>query len=154
MLLLSIALNNKRGVIRLADTSTRLRHVISGINNSQKHFNWSLSNRLHWDCRQSLDDGSPMCIVSAPEPCITHAIIIVLSLEVLPPLNTRLLIIFSHRRRPPDRLFRSSTPGCFPSSPRSHFDDLSSWAQALRRDSCVSACCRTYAHSLDAVLFW
>ncbi|KAF9523214.1 hypothetical protein CPB83DRAFT_863200 [Crepidotus variabilis] len=58
----SLSLNSTRAVLRMGDHSTRLSRVLFSVNSSPRHFNWILSHRLHWDCRKSLDDGSPMCI--------------------------------------------------------------------------------------------
>ena len=34
---------------------------------NQRHWDWSFADvNLRWDCRATLDDGSPMCIVSPP----------------------------------------------------------------------------------------
>ncbi|KAH9483328.1 hypothetical protein JR316_0005434 [Psilocybe cubensis] len=58
----AIALNNKRAVLRMGDTSTRLSNVLYSVHKSPKHFNWILAHQLHWDCREVLRDGSPLCI--------------------------------------------------------------------------------------------
>jgi len=69
----AFALNNKRAVLRMGDTATRLANALYSVNSSPRHFNWILGNRLHWDCRESLDDGSPMCICYLPPPSTSRA---------------------------------------------------------------------------------
>ncbi|KAF9560032.1 hypothetical protein CPC08DRAFT_806363 [Agrocybe pediades] len=62
----AFAVNNKRAVIRMGDTTTRLSSALYSVNSSPRHFNWILGNRLHWDCRQVLEDGSPRCVCYLP----------------------------------------------------------------------------------------
>ncbi|PPQ78495.1 hypothetical protein CVT25_011836 [Psilocybe cyanescens] len=64
--IIRISLNNKRAVLRMGDTATRLTNVLYSVNSSPKHFNWILAHRLHWDCREILEDGSPLCICYLP----------------------------------------------------------------------------------------
>ncbi|KAJ3498759.1 hypothetical protein NLJ89_g10177 [Agrocybe chaxingu] len=64
----AFALNNKRAVLRIGDLTTRLSNALYSVNSSPRHFNWILENRLHWDCRSSLPDGSPLCICYLPSP--------------------------------------------------------------------------------------
>ncbi|PPQ76664.1 hypothetical protein CVT26_013957 [Gymnopilus dilepis] len=63
----AFALNGKRAVISLGDTSTRLSQALYSVNSHPRHFNWILGNRFHWDCREQREDGSPICIVR-PSP--------------------------------------------------------------------------------------
>ncbi|KAF8166824.1 hypothetical protein BJ912DRAFT_1002044 [Pholiota molesta] len=113
----AFSLNQKRAVIRLADTATRLSNVIYSINSSPKHFNWVLGTRLHWDCRKSLDDGSPLCICSLPgQPQqngtiaqdIQIASFVPPPIDASPPLPEATLTIFPHAQKFMDEIVVSA----------------------------------------------
>ncbi|RDB18832.1 hypothetical protein Hypma_014522 [Hypsizygus marmoreus] len=62
-----ISLHQKRAVLTVGDTTTRVGNVLSSIDSSLRHWRWSFHNIiLRWDCRTHLDDGSPMCICYTP----------------------------------------------------------------------------------------
>ncbi|KAF8148847.1 hypothetical protein B0H34DRAFT_668086, partial [Crassisporium funariophilum] len=69
----SLSLNQKRAILSMGNTTTRLSRVLHSINSSPKHFNWVLEHRLRWDCRTSLDDGSPLCICYLPSPSASRS---------------------------------------------------------------------------------
>ncbi|KAF9478454.1 hypothetical protein BDN70DRAFT_879975 [Pholiota conissans] len=113
----AFSLNQKRAVIRLADTATRLSSVINNINSSPKHFNWVLGTRLHWDCRTSLDDGSPLCICSLPgkpqrngtrAQDIQIASFVPPPIDASPPLPEATLTIFPHGHEHMDEILVSA----------------------------------------------
>ncbi|KIM42564.1 hypothetical protein M413DRAFT_444279 [Hebeloma cylindrosporum] len=62
----SFALNHKRAVLSMGDTVTRLSNALFSVNSTPKHFNWILGHRLHWDCREMLGNGSPLCVCYLP----------------------------------------------------------------------------------------
>ncbi|KAF8958193.1 hypothetical protein BDZ97DRAFT_1782989 [Flammula alnicola] len=116
----AFALNNKRAVIRLGDTATRLSNAVFSVNSSPKHFNWILGIRLHWDCRTSLDDGSPMCICYLPSPSsqrgqssrpqetIQIASFVPPPLDASPPLPEATLTIFPYGHKLIDEIVVSA----------------------------------------------
>jgi len=69
----ALALNNKRAVLSMGDFSTRLANALYSVNSNPRHFNWTLGNRLHWDCREILENGSPMCVCYLPPPSTSRA---------------------------------------------------------------------------------
>ncbi|KAJ7034675.1 hypothetical protein C8F04DRAFT_558867 [Mycena alexandri] len=66
-----LSLNHRRAIITIGDITTRLSNVLFNINASPRHWTWRWDEiGLRWDCRSTLEDGSPMCIVAAvSSPC-------------------------------------------------------------------------------------
>ncbi|KAF8874879.1 hypothetical protein CPB84DRAFT_1890733 [Gymnopilus junonius] len=93
----SFALNNKRAVLTMGDTSTRLANALFSVNSNPRHFNWMLGNRLHWDCRETTENGSPMCIVSTDS--IQLATFVPPPPDRSPPLPDATLTIFPYGHR-------------------------------------------------------
>ncbi|KAJ7475156.1 hypothetical protein B0H11DRAFT_1727980 [Mycena galericulata] len=60
-----LSLNHRRAIITIGDITTRLSNVLFNINASPRHWTWRWDEiGLRWDCRSTLEDGSPMCIAS------------------------------------------------------------------------------------------
>ncbi|KAK7458666.1 hypothetical protein VKT23_009665 [Stygiomarasmius scandens] len=58
-----LSLNQARGIVTMGNITARLSNCLHSIDQSQRHWVWRLGNvALRWDCRTTLDDGSPMCI--------------------------------------------------------------------------------------------
>ncbi|KIY64629.1 hypothetical protein CYLTODRAFT_380599 [Cylindrobasidium torrendii FP15055 ss-10] len=58
-----IAMNNKRAVLMMGNLSLRLPKVFTPADRSNRHWVWKvLGIRLRWDCRQTLEDGTILCI--------------------------------------------------------------------------------------------
>nr|GAT50062.1 predicted protein [Mycena chlorophos] len=77
-----LSLNHRRAIVSLGDVTTRLVNVLYSINSSPRHWTWRWDDiGLRWDCRNTLEDGSPMCI------CYTLASTTQLATFVPPPFD-------------------------------------------------------------------
>ncbi|KAF7290666.1 hypothetical protein MIND_01306900 [Mycena indigotica] len=77
-----LSLNHRRAIVTIGDVTTRLVNVLYSINSSSRHWSWRWDEiGLRWDCRTTLEDGSPMCI------CYTLASTTQLATFVPPPLD-------------------------------------------------------------------
>jgi len=58
-----LSINQKRAFATVGGRTKRLASVLWSIHGSSRHLDWSISDiNLRWDCRLTLDDGSPMCV--------------------------------------------------------------------------------------------
>ncbi|KAH9848747.1 hypothetical protein C2E23DRAFT_937425 [Lenzites betulinus] len=56
---------HSRGILRMNNRATRMATVLKKDGHSPRKFRWQYANIvILWDCRTTLDDGSPMCICS------------------------------------------------------------------------------------------
>jgi len=76
-----LGIAHPRATVTIGSYSTRLKNILSNDTSSQRQFRWRYGHiDLLWDCRTTLDDGSPMCICS---DAASHQ----LALFVPPPLD-------------------------------------------------------------------
>ncbi|OBZ65562.1 hypothetical protein A0H81_14432 [Grifola frondosa] len=60
-----LALLHARAIVKIGNQSMRLANVLQKDGHSTRKFRWLHGSiDLRWDCRTTLDDGSPMCICS------------------------------------------------------------------------------------------
>ncbi|OSD05067.1 hypothetical protein PYCCODRAFT_1406436 [Trametes coccinea BRFM310] len=60
-----LAVMQSRAIVKLGDHSTRMSNVLKKDGYSPRKFLWQCGDvEIRWDCRTTLDDGSPMCICS------------------------------------------------------------------------------------------
>ncbi|EIW54767.1 uncharacterized protein TRAVEDRAFT_131463, partial [Trametes versicolor FP-101664 SS1] len=56
---------HSRATLKLNNSATRMSTVLKKSGHSPRKFTWDCAGvALRWDCRTTLDDGSPMCICS------------------------------------------------------------------------------------------
>ncbi|KAI0659923.1 hypothetical protein C8Q70DRAFT_982634 [Cubamyces menziesii] len=60
-----LAVMHSRAFLKMGEHSTRMSSVLKKEGHSPRKFFWEYGDvQLHWDCRTTLDDGSPLCICS------------------------------------------------------------------------------------------
>ncbi|KAJ7262756.1 hypothetical protein B0H12DRAFT_1012565, partial [Mycena haematopus] len=90
-----LSLNHRRAIITIGDITTRLTNVLFNINGSPRHWTWRWDEiGLRWDCRKTLDDGSPLCICYTLQSPIQLATFVPPPLDAPPPLPEAVLTIF------------------------------------------------------------
>jgi len=89
------SLNRKRAIVTMGDTTANLQRVLIGVGGSARHWIWSFRGLdLLWDCRTTLDDGSPMCICSNTDASATQLALFVAPPPDASPLPAAVLTIF------------------------------------------------------------
>ncbi|KAJ7902740.1 hypothetical protein B0H14DRAFT_2667475 [Mycena olivaceomarginata] len=90
-----LSLNHRRAIITIGDITTRLSNVLFTINSSPRHWTWRWDEiGLRWDCRTTLEDGSPMCICYTLQSPIQLASFVPPPLDAPPPFPEAVLTIF------------------------------------------------------------
>ncbi|KAJ8462055.1 hypothetical protein ONZ45_g5210 [Pleurotus djamor] len=91
-----MSLSQRRATVSIGDIMTGLSKVLQTINSSPRHWSWNFGDvRLRWDCRNVLDDGSPMCICYARDDVSTQlASFVPPPLNASPPLPAATLTVF------------------------------------------------------------
>ncbi|KAJ7280313.1 hypothetical protein C8J57DRAFT_1302248 [Mycena rebaudengoi] len=90
-----LSLNHHRAILTIGDITTRLSNVLSSINNSPNHWTWRWDEiGLRWDCRSTLEDGSPMCICYTISTTTQLATFVPPPLDAPPPLPEPVLTVF------------------------------------------------------------
>ncbi|KAJ6617969.1 hypothetical protein B0H10DRAFT_1796288 [Mycena sp. CBHHK59/15] len=90
-----LSLNHRRAFLTIGDITTNLSNVLSSINSSRKHWNWRWDEiGLRWDCRTTLEDGSPMCICYTIASTVQLATFVPPPLDAPPPLPEAVLTVF------------------------------------------------------------
>ncbi|KAJ7485228.1 hypothetical protein B0H11DRAFT_1154475 [Mycena galericulata] len=90
-----LSLNHRRAIITIGDITTRLSNVLFNINASPRHWTWRWDEiGLRWDCRSTLEDGSPMCICYTISSTVQLASFVPPPLDAPPPLPEAVLTIF------------------------------------------------------------
>ncbi|KAF8069330.1 hypothetical protein FPV67DRAFT_1625514 [Lyophyllum atratum] len=90
-----LSLNHKRAILTMGDTTTRLKNVLSTVDGSPRHWKWIFdTTQLRWDCRNNLDDGSPVCICYSHPTDHQLASFVPPSPEASPPLPLATLTVF------------------------------------------------------------
>ncbi|KAJ7471859.1 hypothetical protein FB451DRAFT_309611 [Mycena latifolia] len=90
-----LSLNHRRAIITIGDITTRLSNVLFNINSSHRHWTWRWDEiGLRWDCRTTLEDGSPMCICYTLASTVQLASFVPPPLDAPPPLPEAVLTIF------------------------------------------------------------
>ncbi|KAJ7904994.1 hypothetical protein B0H13DRAFT_2024249 [Mycena leptocephala] len=89
-----LSLNHRRAIITIGDITTRLSNVLFNVN-SPRHWTWRWDEiGLRWDCRTTLEDGSPMCICYTLQSPKQLASFVPPPLDAPPPLPEAVLTIF------------------------------------------------------------
>ncbi|EJF56874.1 hypothetical protein DICSQDRAFT_70569 [Dichomitus squalens LYAD-421 SS1] len=58
-----LAVMHSRAILKMGNHSTRMSNVLKKDGHSSRKFVWVYGDvELRWDCRTTLEDGSPMCI--------------------------------------------------------------------------------------------
>ncbi|KAJ7119511.1 hypothetical protein C8R44DRAFT_788266 [Mycena epipterygia] len=90
-----LSLNHRRAIITIGDITTRLSNVLFNINSSHRHWTWRWDEiGLRWDCRSTLEDGSPMCICYTISSTVQLATFVPPPLDAPPPLPEAVLTVF------------------------------------------------------------
>ncbi|KAF7305498.1 hypothetical protein HMN09_00802600 [Mycena chlorophos] len=90
-----LSLNHRRAIVSLGDVTTRLVNVLYSINSSPRHWTWRWDDiGLRWDCRNTLEDGSPMCICYTLASTTQLATFVPPPFDAPPPLPEAVLTIF------------------------------------------------------------
>ncbi|KAJ6482104.1 hypothetical protein C8R47DRAFT_583881 [Mycena vitilis] len=90
-----LSLNHRRAIITIGDITTRLSNVLFSINSSLRHWTWRWDEvGLRWDCRTTLEDGSPMCICYTLASPVQLASFVPPPLDAPPPLPEAVLTVF------------------------------------------------------------
>ncbi|CDO71062.1 hypothetical protein BN946_scf184844.g66 [Trametes cinnabarina] len=96
-----LAVMHSRAIVKLGNHSTRMSNILKKDGYSpvlpKRKFLWQHGDvELRWDCRTTLDDGSPMCIVSTCSDNRSHQIasFVPPPLDASPPLPAATLTIF------------------------------------------------------------
>ncbi|KAF4564916.1 hypothetical protein EYR40_011091 [Pleurotus pulmonarius] len=91
-----MSLSQMRAIVTIGDITTRLSRILSSVNGSLRHWTWNCGNvHLRWDCRNVLDDGSPMCICYAHDSVSTQlASFVPPPINASPPLPAATLTVF------------------------------------------------------------
>ncbi|THV06024.1 hypothetical protein K435DRAFT_42100 [Dendrothele bispora CBS 962.96] len=91
-----LSLNQTRGLVTMGNVTTRLSDCLLYIDQSQRHWMWTLGNvTFRWDCRTTLDDGSPMCICyGSDRSAIQLATFVPPPSLAAPPLPTAVFTVF------------------------------------------------------------
>ncbi|KAJ7764742.1 hypothetical protein B0H16DRAFT_1525599 [Mycena metata] len=90
-----LSLNHRRAIITIGDITTRLSNVLFNINASPRHWTWRWDEiGLRWDCRSTLEDGSPMCICYTSASPVQLASFVPPPLDAPPPLPEAVLTVF------------------------------------------------------------
>ncbi|TDL25440.1 hypothetical protein BD410DRAFT_766063 [Rickenella mellea] len=83
------------GLINFENTSLRIDDVLFKGREESRRWRWHFGNvRLLWDCRTTLDDGSPHCVCYEMESVAQVATLVPPPLDAVPPLPTPTLTIF------------------------------------------------------------
>ncbi|GBE83926.1 hypothetical protein BKA93DRAFT_827219 [Sparassis latifolia] len=99
---------HNRGTVTIGSYSTRLKNVLLDDPRSTRKFKWKLETvELHWDCRTTLDDGSPMCICS-DSSSQQLASFVPPPLDASPPLPDATLTVFPDGHRHFDHILLSA----------------------------------------------
>ncbi|OCH85482.1 hypothetical protein OBBRIDRAFT_798125 [Obba rivulosa] len=89
-----LAIMHKRATVTIGNHSTRLANVLTADARSPRRFRWRHRGvELRWDCRTTLDDGSPMCICSDASSS-QLASFVPPPLDASPPLPAATLTVF------------------------------------------------------------
>ncbi|KAI8974837.1 hypothetical protein BD414DRAFT_423851 [Trametes punicea] len=89
-----LAIMHSRAIVRIGNHSTRMSNILKKDGYSPRKFLWQYGDiELRWDCRTTLDDGSPMCICSDNR---SHQIasFVPPPLDASPPLPAATLTVF------------------------------------------------------------
>ncbi|KAJ7074703.1 hypothetical protein C8F01DRAFT_33602 [Mycena amicta] len=90
-----LSLNHRRAIVTIGDVTTRLVNVLYSINSSSRHWSWRWDDiGLRWDCRTTLEDGSPMCICYTLASTTQLASFVPPPFDAPPPLPEAVLTIF------------------------------------------------------------
>ncbi|KAI0948039.1 hypothetical protein AcW1_009649 [Taiwanofungus camphoratus] len=103
-----LGIMHNRATVKIGNYSTRLPNILSSNPRSPRQFKWRYENiDLRWDCRTTLDDGSPMCICSDPSSR-QLASLIPPPVDASPPLPEATLTVFPDGHRVFDQILLSA----------------------------------------------
>ncbi|KAM5543554.1 hypothetical protein V8D89_002805 [Ganoderma adspersum] len=89
-----LAVMHSRAVLKMGNHSTRMSNVLKKDGHSSRKFLWTYGDvELRWDCRTTLEDGSPMCICT-DRGSHQVASFVPPPLESSPPLPAATLTVF------------------------------------------------------------
>ncbi|KZP14149.1 hypothetical protein FIBSPDRAFT_868524 [Athelia psychrophila] len=90
-----ISMNEKKAFVTMGRKTKRLTNALWSIHGSKRHWDWSFSDtNLRWDCRSTLDDGSPLCVCYDAPTSHQVAIFIPPPLDASPPIPAAALTVF------------------------------------------------------------
>ncbi|KAI1784170.1 hypothetical protein LXA43DRAFT_976810 [Ganoderma leucocontextum] len=89
-----VAVMHSRAIMKMGNHSTRMSNVLKKDGHSSRKFLWTYGHvELRWDCRTTLEDGSPMCICT-DRGSQQVASFVPPPLEASPPLPAATLTVF------------------------------------------------------------
>jgi len=91
-----LSINQKRAFVTLGDVTRRLADVMWSVHgSSERYWDWFISDvKLQWDCRTTLDDGSPICVCYHAPSSDQVATFVPPPLDVTPPGPAAVLTVF------------------------------------------------------------
>jgi len=103
-----LGVKHRRAIVTIGTHATRMTNVLQTDRRHPKLFRWKYEAiDLRWDCRNTLDDGSPMCICS---DAASHqlASFVPPPIEASPPLPEATLTVFPDGHRLFDHILLSA----------------------------------------------